>query len=103
MDSVTQAAGGGQSAVLESVAKVCKEVLAGLIEADGGHMYLVSATVDDVHIHLSGTCAGCPGAAHTRARVIAPMIEMVVPKARLRVTTGWILPEGAVPITPSRA
>jgi Fe-S cluster biogenesis protein NfuA len=84
------------SAAGESVARVCREVLAALIEADGGRMFLVSASADDIHIHLAGTCAGCPGSAHTTSRILAPTLERVLPKAKLRVTTGWIVPESAV-------
>ena len=58
-------------------------------------MYLVSATAEDIHIHLAGTCAGCPGASLTRERLLEPAIRAVAPKAHLRVTTGWRVPEGA--------
>ena len=62
---------------------------------DGGRLYLVSADGDDVLIHLSGTCAGCPGASVTRDRMLEPAIRTVAPKAKLRVTTGWRVPAGA--------
>ncbi len=86
----------------EAVAKACREVLAALIEADGGRMFLVAASADDIHIHLAGTCAGCPGSAHTTSRVLAPTLERVVPKAKVRVTTGWIVPAGALRLEPKR-
>ena len=84
----------------ETVAKVCREVLAALIEADGGRMFLVSATAEDIHLHLAGTCAGCPGSAHTTGRILAPTLARSLPKAKLRVTTGWIVPPGAVRLEP---
>ena len=84
----------------EAVVKACREVLAALIEADGGRMFLVSATTDDIHIHLAGTCAGCPGSAHTASRVLAPTLDRAVPKAKLRVTTGWQVPAGALRLVP---
>jgi Fe-S cluster biogenesis protein NfuA len=84
----------------EAVAKVCREVLAALVEADGGRMFLVSATSEDIHIHLAGTCAGCPGSSQTASRVLAPTLERVVPKAKLRVTTGWLVPSGALRLHP---
>jgi Fe-S cluster biogenesis protein NfuA len=89
------------TSVEEAVAKVCRDILAALIEADGGRMFLVSATVEDIHIHLAGTCAGCPGSSHTSAKILAPLLEHVAPKAKLRVTTGWIVPDGALPMTPA--
>jgi Fe-S cluster biogenesis protein NfuA len=85
----------------ESVVRVCREVLAALIEADGGRMFLVSASVDDIHIHLAGTCAGCPGSAQTTSRILAPTLERALPKAKLRVTTGWVVPSGALRLEPA--
>jgi Fe-S cluster biogenesis protein NfuA len=97
----------GPSAALsptgEAVAKACREVLAALVEADGGRMFLVAASADDIHIHLAGTCAGCPGASLTTSHVLAPTLERVVPKAKLRVTTGWLVPEGALRLSPAGA
>ena len=79
----------------ESVLKVCREVLAPLVRADGGEIYLVSAAVDDVHIHLTGACAGCPGASITRDRMLEPALARAIPKVKLRVTTGIHAPAGA--------
>ena len=89
------------SAAGEAVAKACREVLAALIEADGGRMFLVTASAEDIHIHLAGTCAGCPGSAQTTTRILAPTLERVLPKAKLRVTTGWIVPGGAIRLEPT--
>ncbi len=79
--------------------RVCRDVLAPLVAADGGVMYLVKAVGDDVHVHLTGTCAGCPGAALTRDGVIAPAVRTVRPKARVVVTTGYRVPDGATKLT----
>ncbi len=79
----------------EPVLKICRELLAPLVEADGGAMYLVSASGDDIHIHLAGTCAGCPGSAMTRDGVLAPALRSLVPKVKLRLTTGFRVPDGA--------
>jgi Fe-S cluster biogenesis protein NfuA len=75
--------------------KICREVLAPLVRADGGVLYLVSVAADDVHIHLAGTCSGCPGATITRDRMLEPLLRTVLPKARLRLTTGWRIPPEA--------
>jgi Fe-S cluster biogenesis protein NfuA len=80
------------------VERLCKDVLAPLVEADGGKMFLVSASFDDIHIHLSGTCAGCPGSSYTATEVLAPVFAHALPKAKLFVTTGWIIPPGALPV-----
>lgn len=66
-----------------------------LVHADGGELYVVSATQEDVHLHLSGTCAGCPGATMTRDRLLHPALQGAAPRANLKVTTGWRIPEGA--------
>ena len=79
----------------EQILKLCREILAPLVEADGGEMYLVTVGADEVHVHLAGTCAGCPGASLTRDRVLEPAFAGIVPKLTLKVTTGWIVPDGA--------
>jgi Fe-S cluster biogenesis protein NfuA len=79
----------------EIVRKLCSETLSPLVRADGGELHLVSATAEDVHLHLSGTCSGCPGAAFTRDRMLEPALQAVIPKIRLRLTTGVRIPDGA--------
>jgi len=91
----TPGAGTPSSGPRDLVAKLCREVLAPLVRADGGVLYLVSVTADDVHIHLAGTCSGCPGASITRDRLLEPALTTVAPKAKLRVTTGWRVPNDA--------
>jgi len=89
-------AGARDSGVLASVTKALSEFVAALVKADGGELYLVSATTDDVHLHLTGTCAGCPGATMTRERLLEPAVRGAAPKATVKVTTGWSVPEGAL-------
>jgi Fe-S cluster biogenesis protein NfuA len=86
----------------ESVLKMCREVLAPLIEADGGEMYLVAVSADDIHIHLAGTCAGCPGSSLTAQAIVGPALLRVAPKSKLLLTTGWRIPDGAdrIAVTP---
>ena len=79
----------------EQIGKLCREILAPLIRTDGGEMYLVRFDGDDVHIHLAGTCAGCPGASLTGDKVILPALRAAVPKVRIVVTTGVRPPDGA--------
>jgi len=75
--------------------KVCREVLGPLVRADGGILYVVSSAPSAVHLHLGGTCAGCPGAAITREAVLEPAVRAVFPKVVLKVTTGFTIPDGA--------
>ena len=88
----------GVEAPKDEVTKLCREILAPLVQADGGEMYVVDVQAEEVHIHLAGTCAGCPGAALTRDKVLAPILAAALPKARLTLTTGWRVPPGATKI-----
>lgn len=88
------------SSEVTRVAKALGEFVAGLVAADGGELYVVSASNDDVHVHLSGTCAGCPGATMCNERLIAPVIQTTLPKAALKVTTGFRIPAGARRVPP---
>jgi Fe-S cluster biogenesis protein NfuA len=85
----------GSAMESDAVVKLCRDVLAPLVAADGGVMHIVKTTADEVHLHLTGTCAGCPGAALTRDAIITPAVRTVAPKARVVVTTGPRVPEGA--------
>ncbi|MDB4943836.1 MAG: hypothetical protein JWP97_3370 [Labilithrix sp.] len=78
-----------------AVTKALGELASPLVHADGGELYLVSATAEDVHLHLTGTCAGCPGAAMTRERLLEPVVRTALPRATVKLTTGWSVPEGA--------
>jgi Fe-S cluster biogenesis protein NfuA len=86
---------GMDAAPRELILKMCREILAPLVHADGGEMYLVAVGTDEVHVHLAGTCAGCPGASLTRDRLLEPAFASVAPKLTLKVTTGWLVPAGS--------
>ncbi|HEV3191693.1 MAG TPA: NifU family protein [Polyangiaceae bacterium] len=77
------------------IERVCREVLAPLVRADGGEMHIVRFEGDDIYIHLSGACAGCPGAALTEDKVILPALRAAAPKVRVILTTGVRAPAGA--------
>ncbi|MGA7118683.1 MAG: NifU family protein [Polyangiaceae bacterium] len=79
----------------EQISKICREILAPLVRTDGGEMYFVGFEGDDLHIHLSGTCAGCPGVSITGDKVILPALRTAAPKLRLVVTSGVHVPAGA--------
>jgi Fe-S cluster biogenesis protein NfuA len=81
--------------LVAGIMRALAEYALALVRADGGEMYLVSASADDVHVHLCGTCAGCPGSTMTRERLLEPTVRGVAPKATVKVTTGWRVPEGA--------
>jgi Fe-S cluster biogenesis protein NfuA len=83
------------NSVREQIEQLFREVLAPLVKTDGGEMYLVRWDGAEVHIHLAGACAGCPGASMTGDGIILPAVRSLAPKARLVLTTGVRVPEGA--------
>jgi Fe-S cluster biogenesis protein NfuA len=83
------------NSVKEQVEQIFREVLAPLVKTDGGEMYLVRWDGDDLHVHLAGACAGCPGATMTADSVLLPAVQSIAPKARIVLTTGFRVPDGA--------
>jgi Fe-S cluster biogenesis protein NfuA len=79
----------------EAIERICREILAPLVATDGGEMYVVRFDGDDVHIHLGGVCAGCPGASLTGDKVILPALRAAAPKVRIVLTTGIRAPDGS--------
>ena len=87
----------------EKVVKICEDILAPLIRADGGELYLVAVEPDSISLHLAGKCSGCPGATMTSSAVIEPAIRAVAPGMRVVVTSGFNVPQGASAITEKSA
>jgi len=79
----------------EQIERNLRDAVAPLVRTDGGDVYLVRYDGDDVYIHLAGACAGCPGASMTSAKVILPALRAAAPKARVVLTTGVRIPDGA--------
>jgi len=79
----------------DEIVRVVREVLAPLVQADGGELYLVSVDDSGVSLHLAGRFSGCPGNTLARRRVLEPLIASVVPGAYLTVSTGPLVPKGA--------
>jgi Fe-S cluster biogenesis protein NfuA len=85
-------------ASIDQLLKVCRDVIAPLVKADGGELFIVAVEPDHVTLHLAGTCAGCPGAVLTARGIIEPAVHAVAPTARVVVTNGAKIPEGASPV-----
>ena len=83
------------AATIDQLLKVCKDVIAPLVRADGGELYLVAVEPDHLTLHIAGTCSGCPGAVLTTRGVIEPAVHAVAPSARVIVTSGVKVPDGA--------
>ncbi len=79
----------------DELVRVVREVLAPLVHADGGELYLVSVDDAGVSLHLAGRFSGCAGNTLARRGVLEPLIASAVPGAYLTVTTGPLVPKGA--------
>ncbi|HYP88329.1 MAG TPA: NifU family protein [Polyangiaceae bacterium] len=79
----------------DEIVRVVREVLAPLVQADGGEIYLVSVEDSGVALHLAGRFSGCAGNTLARRRVFEPLIASAAPGAHLTVTTGPLIPKGA--------
>lgn len=72
-----------------------RDVLAPLIEKSGGELYVVAVDERNVKLHLAGKLSGSPACGVVTERVLSPAVRKVHPKARLEVTNGWTIPDGA--------
>lgn len=66
-----------------------------LVEADGGEVYLVRQSATEVHVHLAGSCSGCPGTTLVEQHLFAPAFKRHAPKVTLKMTAGWRIPVGS--------
>jgi Fe-S cluster biogenesis protein NfuA len=78
----------------EPIARALRDVIAPLVEGDGGVLYLV-ARESGLHLHLAGACGGCPGARTTAQDVIEPALRAAGARGAIEVSSGWIVPDGA--------
>ncbi|HVZ34166.1 MAG TPA: NifU family protein [Polyangiaceae bacterium] len=82
----------------DEILTVIREVLAPMVVADGGRLYVIQADAERVALHLAGRFAGCPGNQVATQRIIQPAIAAVAPQAELTVTWGRLVPSGATRI-----
>lgn len=82
----------------EPIIRTLREIVAPLVEADGGVLYVVRRA-SGVRLHLAGACAGCPGYRITTTEVIEPALRAAGVKGDIDVSAGWTVPEGALRIS----
>jgi hypothetical protein len=75
---------------------VLQQVVAPLIEVEGGKLRVVALDSSRLELHLSGRMAGAPGTGLFCRRVLEPAIHAVAPGTRVVVTTGHTIPPGAL-------
>ncbi len=83
------------SDIREEILRVVRDVVAPLVRADSGSLYVVHVDADTVALHLGGRFAGCPGNTLATRRVIEPAIFTVAPRARVTITSGALVPKDA--------
>jgi len=83
----------------EELLQVLKDVLAPMVTADSGELYLVGLKGNIVALHLRGRFSGCPGNTLVARRIIEPLLLTALPHAELELTSGYLVPEGASLIT----
>ena len=79
----------------EEIVRVVREVLAPLVRADGGDLYLVSVEDTGVSLHVTGRFSGCPGNTLARRRIFEPPLVAVAPGITVTLTSGPLIPTGA--------
>lgn len=86
----------------DQIVQICTDVIAPIVRADGGELFVVSIERDCVALHLAGKCAGCPGSNLTSTAIIEPAIHAVAPGIRVVVTSGFQVPTGAFVVGDAR-
>lgn len=79
-----------------TVDQVLKELIAPLIEQDGGELFVVRQDDTELRLHLRGRFSGCPGNTLVIRRVIEPAVLAVAPGLRISVSSGVLVPERAL-------
>jgi Fe-S cluster biogenesis protein NfuA len=80
----------------DEIMRVVREVLAPLVRADGGELYLVSVADTGVSLHVTGKFSGCPGTSLARGRVFEAPLAAIVPGLTVTLTSGPLIPAGAL-------
>jgi Fe-S cluster biogenesis protein NfuA len=83
------------AAAKDEIVRVVREVLAPLVRADGGDLYLVSIEETGVSLHVTGRFSGCPGNTLARRRVFEPPLSAIAPGITVTLTSGPLVPTGA--------
>jgi Fe-S cluster biogenesis protein NfuA len=82
------------------IQRVLEEVIAPLVQADGGKLFVLKLDEDSVEIHLAGRFSGCPGNDLVARRIIEPAIAAVAPRVVCRITSGARVPDGSTLVEP---
>ena len=73
-----------------------------LLEIDDAELHMAASDANAVHLHLAGAYSGCPGVRYIESHLLAPIVKSVHPRAKLTVTSGYIIPAGAKRLAPKK-
>ncbi len=82
----------------DQILEIVREIVAPMIRADGGEIYLVALGERSLALHLTGRFCGCPGNTLARRRVLEPLLATRFPDLKVEITSGPLLPAGAEPV-----
>jgi Fe-S cluster biogenesis protein NfuA len=87
-----------QNVADDELKNALEKVIAPMVESDEGELFLVEDKGRTIHLHLRGRFAGCPGNELVTEQVLRPLLSAVRPQIEVQVSSGAILPDGAVRI-----
>ncbi len=88
-----------------SLFSTLRDVLAPIIEADGGELYVFGPGegTSPLRLHLAGRFAGCPGNSLVCEHIIRPTLEPLLGGRTVEVSSGRLVPPGAERVRPATA
>jgi Fe-S cluster biogenesis protein NfuA len=78
-----------------AVRRALEDVVAPLIAADGGELYLVGLQGNSLSLHLTGRFSACPGNTLVLRHFVEPALRAARPGLEVKLTSGRLIPEGA--------
>ena len=99
VDSMAEGAGLADDRILDAL----RGIIAPLVEADEGELYVLEARPAQVKLHLRGKFSGCPGNNLVAEEVILPVLRREYPEVILDVSSGPLVPDTAQRVHPSNA
>jgi len=80
----------------DEILQVLRDILAPLVEADGGQLFWVPSNPPQLALHLTGRFMGSPGNGLVGRRIVEPVLKAVAPDSPVVLSSGWKVPVGAV-------
>ncbi|MGC4065992.1 MAG: hypothetical protein QM784_15350 [Polyangiaceae bacterium] len=88
------------SSRVEQIREALRGVLAPLVAAEGGLVYLTVIHEREVVLHFGGRLAGSPGASLIHNELALPLIDAAAPGTIVHFSSGRLVPRDAESLTP---